>query len=146
MKLIFTDIDGVLNSALGNGPYESDMEVDKLKLLKELIDVSKAEGIVITSDRRFSDVDMNHKMDVFDKYEIFVVGTLRRPNEDDMDDNRGKQIMDYINSSKEPIDNIVILDDLDDGISELFFEDFILVDRLQGFTSDVFVRALKVLK
>ena len=146
MKLIFTDIDGVLNSALGNGPYESDMEVDKLKLLKELIDVSKAEGIVITSDRRFSDVDMNHKMDVFDKYEIFVAGTLRRPNEDDMDDNRGKQIMDYITSSKEPIDNIVILDDLDDGISELFFEDFILIDRLQGFTSDVFVRALKVLK
>ena len=36
MKLIFTDIDGILNSALGNGPYESDMEADKLVLLKKL--------------------------------------------------------------------------------------------------------------
>ena len=146
MKLIFTDIDGVLNSALGNGPYVSDMEVDKLALLKKLIDLSGAEGIVIISDRRYSEVDMAHKMDAFDEYEIFVVGEIRRPNDDDLDDNRGKQIMDYINDSKEPIDEIVILDDVDDGISELFFEDFIFVDRLYGLNSDIFVKALEVLK
>lgn len=146
MKLIFTDIDGVLNSALGNGPYVSDMEVDKLALLKKLIDLSGAEGIVIISDRRYSEVDMAHKMDAFDEYEIFVVGEIRRPNDDDLDDNRGKQIMDYINDSKELIDEIVILDDVDDGISELFFEDFIFVDRLYGLNSDIFVKALEVLK
>ena len=146
MKLIFTDIDGVLNSALGSGPYESDMEVSKLVLLKELINLSHAEGIVITSDRRFSDVDMEHKMDAFDKYEIFVVGSLRRPSEEDLEDSRGKQIVDYLNNTKEAIDNIVILDDLDDGISELFHEDFILVDRLYGLTSDVVVKALETLK
>ncbi len=146
MKLIFTDIDGVLNSALGNGPYVSDMEVDKLALLKKLIDLSGAEGIVIISDRRYSEVDMAHKMDAFDEYEIFVVGEIRRPNDDDLDDNRGKQIMDYINDSKEPIDEIVILDDVDDGISELFFEDFIFVDRLYGLNSDIFVKALEALK
>lgn len=146
MKLIFTDIDGVLNSALGQGPYESDMEVDKLKLLKQLITLSDAEGIVITSDRRYSEIDMSHKMDVFDEYEIFVVGELRRPNEDDLDDNRGKQIMDYLNNVKENIDSIIILDDIDDGISELFHEDFILIDRRYGLTSDILVKALEALK
>ena len=37
MKLIFLDIDGVLNSSSGSGPYLSDMEVSKLELLKKLI-------------------------------------------------------------------------------------------------------------
>lgn len=52
MKLIFLDIDGVLNSSSGSGPYLSDMEVSKLELLKKLIIETNSLGIVITSDRR----------------------------------------------------------------------------------------------
>ena len=53
MKLIFLDIEGVLNSATGKEPYVSDMEVKKLKLLKRLIDDSGSSDAVITSDRRY---------------------------------------------------------------------------------------------
>ena len=146
MKLIFLDIDGVLNSATGKEPYVSDMEVEKLKLLKKLIDDSGSSGVVITSDRRYSKVDMEDKTEAFDQFEIFVVGETRRPNQDDLEDNRGKQIMDYLSSSKEDIDRIVILDDNDDGISNFFEEEFILVNRFFGLNNSVYQKALEILK
>ena len=146
MKLIFLDIDGVLNSATGKEPYVSDMEVKKLKLLKKLIDDSGSSGVVITSDRRYSKVDMEDKTEAFDQFEIFIVGETRRPNQDDLEDNRGKQIMDYLSSSKEDIDRIVILDDNDDGISNFFEEEFILVNRFFGLNDSVYQKALEILK
>lgn len=146
MKLIFLDIDGVLNSATGKEPYVSDMEVEKLKLLKKLIDDSGSSGVVITSDRRYSKVDMEDKTEAFDQFEIFIVGETRRPNQDDLEDNRGKQIMDYLSSSKEDIDRIVILDDNDDGISNFFEEEFILVNRFFGLNDNVYQKALEILK
>ena len=146
MELIFLDIDGVLNSVTGKEPYVSDMEAEKLKLLKKLIDDSGSSGVVITSDRRYSKVDMEDKTEAFDQFEIFIVGETRRPNQDDLEDNRGKQIMDYLSSSKEDIDRIVILDDNDDGISNFFEEEFILVNRFFGLNKDVYQKALKILK
>lgn len=146
MKLIFLDIDGVLNSATGKEPYVSDMEAEKLKLLKKLIDDSGSSGVVVTSDRRYSKVDMEDKTEAFDQFEIFIVGETRRPNQDDLEDNRGKQIMDYLSSSKEDIDKIVILDDNDDGISNFFEEEFILVNRFFGLNDGVYQKALEILK
>lgn len=145
MKIIFLDIDGVLNSISGTGPYESDMELKKLELLKKLIVDSDADGVVISSDRRYSKIDMTNKEEVFNKYEIRIIGETRRTN-DDLEDNRGKQILDYISSSKEEIEKIVILDDNDEGISNIFFEDFILVNRFYGLNEEVYHKALKLLK
>ena len=146
MKVIFIDIDGVLNSSFGKGPYISDMEVEKLLLLKKLINESGAYGVVITSDRRYSQIDMADKMKAFDEYEIFVVGEIRRPDEDDPEDNRGKQIMDYLTTTKDRIDKIAILDDIDDGISNLFHEDFVQTNRLYGLDEDIFNKTIELLK
>lgn len=146
MKLIFLDIDGVLNSATGKEPYISDMEVEKLLLLKKLINDSDATGVVVTSDRRYSKVDMKSKLVAFAKYNIPVIGETRFPNQDDFDDNRGKQILDYLSTSKEDIERIVILDDNNEGISDLFFEDFIQVNRFYGLNNEVYEKALRVLK
>ena len=55
-----------------------------------------------------------------------------------IDDNRGKQILDYLSSLKEEIDKIVILDDNDDGISNFFEEEFILVNRFSGLNNSVY--------
>ena len=145
MKVIFLDIDGVLNSASGKEPYISDMEVEKLKLLKKLINESGSSGVVITSDRRYSKIDMEHKTEAFDQFKIFIVGETRRPSQDDLEDNRGKQIMDYLSSSNEDIERIVILDDNDDGISNLFEEEFIHVNRFFGLNEEVYLKALEIL-
>ena len=146
MKLIFIDIDGVLNSSLSKGPYISDMEVEKLLLLRKLINESGAYGVVITSDRRYSQIDMTDKMKAFDEYEIYVVDEIRKPNEKDPEDNRGKQIMDYLTTTKDRIDKIAILDDIDDGISEIFHEDFVQVNRLYGLNEEVFTKTIELLK
>ena len=121
------------------------MEVEKLKLLKKIIDDSDSSDAVITSDRRYSKVNMEDKTEAFDQFEIFIVGETRRPNLDDLEDNRGKQIMDYLSSSKEDIDRIVILDDNDDGISNFFEEEFILVNRFFGLNDSVYQKALEIL-
>ena len=146
MKLIFIDIDGVLNSALGKGPYVSDMEIEKLILLNKLIKESNSDGIVITSDRRTSEVDMKNKLETFNQYEIKVVGVLRNPSETDDEDNRGKQIMDYLASSREEIEKIVILDDMDDEISDYFDEEFVSVNRLFGLNEDIYKKAIDCLQ
>lgn len=146
MKLIFIDIDGVLNSALGEGPYISDMEIDKLILLNRLIKESNSDGIVITSDRRTSEIDMKNKLETFNQYNIKVIGVTRNPNEEEDEDNRVKQIMDYLASSKEEIEKIVILDDMDDGISNYFDEEFILVNRLFGLNEDIYKKAMDCLQ
>ena len=145
MKLIFLDIDGVLNSSTGKEPYVSDMEVEKLKLLKKLIDDSGSSGVVITSDRRYSKVDMEHKAEAFKQFGIDIVGETRRPNQHDFKDNRGKQILDYLLSSEEDIDRIVILDDNDDGISNLFGEVLILINDFFGLNNDTYQQALDIL-
>ena len=145
MKIIFIDIDGVLNSGLGRGPYISDMEIEKLKLLEKLIKESESSGIVITSDRRCSKVDLNNKVEAFNKYHINVLGITRHPSEEDEDDNRGKQILDYLSSSHTDIDRIVILDDNDEGISNYFDEEFVLVNRLYGLNNEIYDKALKIL-
>ena len=145
MKLIFLDIDGVLNSIKGSKDYLAFMEVEKLILLKELIIDSNADGVVITSDRRYSKFEMEDITLAFDMYEIFIVGSIRNPNDDDFEDNRGKQIKDYLENSKDNITSIVILDDIDDGISTLFPDEFIEVSRLNGLTREIVDQAIKIL-
>ena len=147
MKLIFLDIDGVMNSATGTGPYIADMEVSKLALLKKIIAETQSEGIVLISDRRYSSVYMNQFIEALDQFEIFMVGETRRPKdfEEDIDDNRGKQIKDYLENSNEYIDRIVILDDNDEGISQYFDEEFIQVNRFYGLTNEVCDKIKKVL-
>ena len=139
MKLIFLDIDGVMNSATGTGPYLADMEVTKLELLKKLIVESKCDGIVLISDRRYSSIYMREFIDALDQFEIYMVGELRRPKEfdEDIDDNRGKQIMDYLSNSGNDIERIAILDDNDEGISDYFEEEYISVNRFYGLTPEI---------
>lgn len=99
----------------------------------------------ITSDRMYSNIDMKHKTEAFDQFEIYIVGETRRPNQDDLEDNRGKQIVDYLSSSSEDIERIVILDDNEDGKSNFFEEEFVLVNRFYGLNEEVYKRALDIL-
>ena len=146
MKLIFIDIDGVMNSAMGKEPYMADMEVSKLKLLKSIIDDNGVLGIVLTSDRRYSKVYMKYFIDALDQFEIFMVDMTRwtKSIEEDIEDNRGKQIRDYLKDNK--VDKFVILDDMDDGISSFFPNEFIMVNRFYGLNEDVAKKIKEKLK
>ena len=147
MKLIFLDIDGVMNSAMGSEPYLADMEVSKLKFLKRIIDETQCDGIVLTSDRRYSSVYMRLFNDAINKFDIKLIGETRRPKEidNDIDDNRGRQIMDYLIESKSEIEKMVILDDNDEGISNLFDEIFIKVNRFYGLNEEIYAKIKMIL-
>ena len=80
---------------------------------------------------------MKHKREAFEQYGINIIRVTRNPITG-IDDNRGKQILDYLSSLKEEIDKIVILDDNDDGISNFFEEEFILVNRFSGLNNSVY--------
>lgn len=147
LKVIFLDIDGVMNSASGTGPYLADMEQYKLSLLKNVMDEELIYGIVLTSDRRFSDVYIKQFEEALDKYEIFMIDMLRRPKDifDGPNDNRGKQIRDYLDIATD-IDKFVILDDMDDGISELFPKEYVQVNRFYGLNDDACKRMKEIMK
>lgn len=144
MKIIFLDIDGVMNSSRGQGPSFADMELDKLQRLKRLVDTAKADGIVFTSDRRYQNGYMQEFMEALERFQIPFLGCIRNPNDDD-NDCRGMQIMDYLNQQEDDIESIVILDDSDEGISSYFPDEFIQVKRYFGFIEEAFNKALEVL-
>ena len=147
MRVIFLDIDGVMNSASGKEPYLADMEVSKLELLKKLIADTKSTGIVLTSDRRFSEPYMKMFLDALDNYEILLIDCLRKPLDERiyLDDSRGKQIQDFLNITKYKIDKFVILDDNDDGISNLFPSNFIEVNKYFGLNKEIYDRCKQIL-
>ena len=147
MKVIFLDIDGVMNSSIGKEPYLADMEVLKLKLLKKIIIDSGSTGIVLTSDRRYSNIYMKEFINVLKEFDIKLVGITRKKKEyeEDLYDNRGKEIMDYLIEFNSKIEKFVILDDMDDGISNLFNEKFILVNRFYGLNEEVYSKTIELL-
>ena len=59
-------------------------------MLKKLIDDSHSFGAVITSDRRYSEIDMKHKREEVEQYGINIIGVTRNPITG-IDDNRGKK-------------------------------------------------------
>lgn len=136
-----------MNSAMGSEPYLADMEVSKLELLKRIIDETQCDGIVLTSDRRYSSVYMRLFNDAINKFDIKLIGETRRPKEidNDIDDNRGRQIMDYLIESKSEIEKMVILDDNDEGISNLFDEVFIKVNRFYGLNEEIYAKIKMIL-
>ena len=66
------------------------MEIDKLFLLKKLIDDSHSFETIIISDRRYSEIDMKHKREAFEQYGINIIG-VKRNSITGIDDNRGKK-------------------------------------------------------
>lgn len=145
MNLIFLDIDGVLNSIEGSDEVLFDMEVTKLKLLKQLT-IDTNSQVVIISDWRYSSRQRKQLLEAFNKYQIPIHGMLRDPSVDDEEDNRGKQIQDYLESHRDIIDKIVILDDNDDGILELFHEDFIKTNKFYGLDENIVNKVKEVFK
>jgi len=134
-KIIYLDIDGVMNSSVDK-EQESEMSVAKLKTLKTLMDELGIEGIVITSDRRYSPFDIKDKIKTFNKYDIHVFDCIRSDN-GSIDDNRGKQIRDHFLLNSQFIDDFLIIDDNDDGISEIYKERFVITNRYDGLSDEI---------
>lgn len=154
MKVIFLDVDGVLNSKDDLLIYRAknnitgcilyaEVEDRPLKLLKEIIDKTNAKIVVSSSWRigcifgnklytklinRLSDYDM----EVYD-----ITPSLSG------DTQRGDEIREWL--SKNPVDNFIILDDDSDMCEFLNTDHFIKTTYEHGLTEELKELAIKIL-
>lgn len=114
MKIIFLDVDGVLNNMTwakrmsdeGVHVFAEDMLEDRaIKLLKQIVDATGAD-VVITSTWRIGAASMTHLLDQLGYYDIHPIA--KTPRRGGM---RGDEITAWMQECDEPIDAYVILDD-----------------------------------
>lgn len=150
-KVIFLDIDGVLNNQnfiiklinlIGKTQYsqllkdlgEIPFDYRSCKLLKKLIKETNSE-IVLSSTWRISKILING----IEKYaELKIKDITPR-----LYDIRGKEIKQYLDNHTE-ISNYVILDD-DTGMLEEQLENFVHINSLNGFKKTDYIKAKNIL-
>ena len=127
MKIIFLDIDGVLNSVRYDcTKTESDGNIDKtrLPLLKELVDKTDAKIVLSSSWRIYWESDkakcdsIGKDIDeTFSKFGLTIYDKTPYLTTND----RAREIRMWLLSQKENIENFVILDDAFGGWGELSY-------------------------
>ena len=132
MKLIFCDIDGVLNSEIGT--EESGVlgiEEEKLYLLQALLESTGAE-LVITSKARFAESIYEERLKTIENSGIKIRDAFRGKT---LSSNpKAIEVLAYLQNKCKDIDNVLILDDNDHDFSEYFKHNFILVSTKTGLT------------
>lgn len=119
MNAIFLDIDGVLNTIESlynhNSNHEVEIDIDKLLLLKELIDETNSLVVLSSSWRigiTITDGKITSKSDFHDDFLslLDMYGITLYDRTQSIEGNRTKEIHAYLKMHPE-IDNYIILDD-----------------------------------
>lgn len=128
MKIIFLDIDGVLNSARydkNKSDYDSNIDVSRLELVKTLIDCTGADIVLSSSWRSHWDPEGKDTNEtgrelegIFKQYGIKLFD--KTPS---LGGNRSKEIRAWL-SRREDIESFVIIDDIKFGWGDL--EDYVV--------------------
>lgn len=172
MKVIFLDIDGVLNSDRTLYEYTS-LEDDLILNLKEIVDCTGAK-IILSSSWRTLFSPMAKLMDKFDRYGLHISGMTpngveKRFVEDKgykptnkyldtkviWDENdqrvrvqtthdRGSEIMFWLEKHRN-VESFVILDDEDFDIKEYYDKQFIKTSYSTGLTKQDVEKAINIL-
>ena len=133
MKVIFLDVDGVLNSdeyfektkGLNLQGIYQDIDVEKIKLLKKAVDETGAK-VVLTSSWRYTKNTIKLK-ELLKEYEIFVDATPFIENK------RGLEIKKWLLDNQN-VDDFVILDDeIFDSFDEDLLEKLIKISDGNGY-------------
>ena len=153
MKIIFLDIDGVLNSREydRNRDYTKQTNIDETRLpyVKQIVDKTGAAIVLSSTWRRHwssnrdrCDGDGLYMTDLFAKYGLTIYD--KTPDGNFVD--RHDEIKHYMLYSGEPISSFVIIDDYGFGWGE-FSDRFVKTDPYGslGIDEDVVKRAVEIL-
>lgn len=155
MKVIFLDIDGVLNYT--NCPYKLPdgwyfVDDEKIKLLKEIIDATDAK-VILSSTWRVGWEDLEHNMQTTDaenfirlrdKLREFNIEFLSRTPM--LGKTRGEEIMQWIqNWNGEIIESFVILDDLPETEFALYKRNLVKTSFGKGLLKGHVNKTVKIL-
>jgi hypothetical protein len=121
MKIIFLDIDGVLNSneyynSLSNEEkhgYEYDIDIEKVKLLKEIVDATGAEIVLSSTWRMLREIDGEPALAMFIHLENILkeYGMEIKDYTPVISNNRPLEICTWILSNEKEVESYVSLDD-----------------------------------
>ena len=145
MKVIFLDFDGVITI-----PPKWYLKADKIKLIKRIVDETAAK-IVVSSSWRMQTVEETRKSMVYkekrcprNKMLYWLIDNLYDVTPwVGLGNGRGGEIQQYLNDHPE-IDNYVIIDDDSDmWVSQLYH--FVQTNYEDGITETEAIRAIKVL-
>lgn len=138
-KIVFLDIDGVVNTFGDKELIANTFEKNKLETVIELLLLTDAK-LVIISDRRLLSEERIMIENVFDEYKILVnYLNFKRTHK-----NRSDEILEYLNDN--PCEQFVILDDNDLGYTESeILKPHFLDTYKQGFTRELFFKATIIL-
>lgn len=133
MKIIFLDIDGVLNTIdtfkmrkdiyIKYGLIIPRIDLYRLEFLKEIVDKTDAK-IVISSTWRKSEFDMKELNEVFSLFDLEVYDVTFI----DISGKKGIEISDWLNRNE--VDSFVIIDD--ETSDMLWLEKYVVKTRLNG--------------
>lgn len=134
MKIIFLDIDGVLNSeeyfnkieGLHIEGIESKVDIAKVKLLKKAIDATGAK-VVLTSSWRHT-TNGRHLKQLLLQYNILADSTPFLKNE------RGKEIRQWLAEHPNTADFIILDDEIFDSYDEELIEKLIKISNGNGIS------------
>ena len=136
MKIIFLDVDGVLNSA--NDLYSIELKNDKhFDLLKELVDKSGAK-IVLSSSWRIGFSPATHKSDNVLDTKLKDRGISIYDFTPCMTGERSDEIHEWLKEN--PVDKFVIIDD-----EEVSDPNLVQTDTMVGLQKEDIEKALKIL-
>ncbi len=132
MKVIFLDIDGVLNSDeyyektrnLDIQGIESEIDVSKIELLKKAIDITEAK-VVLTSSWRYTKNALLLK-DLLRKYKINVDSTPY------IDNKRGLEIKKWLLDNPNVEDYVIIDDEVFSSYDEELMSKLIKISNTNG--------------
>ena len=132
MKVIFLDVDGVLNSDeyfdkirnLDIQGIEREVDIEKIKLLKKAIDKTGAK-VVLSSSWRYTKYAQYLK-ELLSNYDIYVDSTPFIENE------RGLEIKKWLSDNQDAEDFVILDDEIFDSYDESLIKNLIKISNGNG--------------
>ena len=137
MKIIFLDVDGVLNSS--HDGFNIQLGTSKhLKLLKQIVDETDAK-IVLSSSWRINDKTRLFVKNKLNEYGMMLIGSTP-----DLGGSRGEEIKRWLSETAYPIEGFVILDD-DSDMEEYTHGKLVKTDSNIGLQETDVNKAINIL-
>ena len=140
-KIIFLDVDGVLNSEQDG--FSMELETDThLKLLEELINKTGAKIVLSSSWRMGFGCSFSLSNTLISRLKEHGLSILDITPER-KDGNRGLEIKEWLN--KNPAKNILVLDDEEFDIENIFPNNFVKTNNEIGLQEEDVKKGIKIL-
>ena len=146
MKIIFTDIDGVLNSAYytaSAGGGISFIEERKVKNLKKIVEAIGAVVVVVSRANAFLGKEFDEaRLNGIKEYGVMPIDSIR---DIEFQDSKVDPIRRWLKRNNEENSSFVVIDDCPSNLQQEFGNRFICISGKHGLTPKYVIKAIEIL-